>query len=65
MAPRTLKIEGGTICKVTNYFDCDGNEVDQDAPTDEVFVVVAEHPDGKFITQEVGPEMVRTGTRYS
>lgn len=48
----------GVRCRVTNLFDVDGDEMSvmPEDPAD-VYWVVASHPNGTWISQEVGPEM--------
>ena len=44
----------GTRCPITNWLDIDGDETRE---RDLVCTVAARLPDGRFIAQEVGPEM--------
>ena len=47
-------LEDGTRCPITNMLDIDGDETDD---REMVCHVIAQLPDGRWLRQEVGPEM--------
>jgi hypothetical protein len=49
-----LILRDGTVCDVIDMFDVDGDETDD---PERAFSVVVKHPDGRWIAQQVGPEM--------
>lgn len=58
--PLTLVLVDGTQCEITNMFDVDGEDTDD---PEAAHSVVAKMPDGKWIAQEVGPEMWQPAKR--
>ncbi|MTH96410.1 hypothetical protein [Roseibium sp. RKSG952] len=48
-----LELEDGSHAPITNMFDCDGDETDD---PEHAFSVVAQLPDGRWLTQEVIPD---------
>jgi hypothetical protein len=59
---QVLILADGTVCEITNMFDVDGDETDN---PDMAFSVFARHPDGRWISQQVSPEMRITGKDFN